>query len=149
MRTGRRVCDTALYLPCDDIMLGGEIANRAAESFRKLGDYIEGQLVDFDIIDDEAILTAAERDGCLEVGGARLPSHHCYTRLPSICRRGGACGRVALSGRRQSRRSNARIRSIRAAVRDTDDERICFIFNRGTRRRDGGNLHKGRARLLS
>ena len=129
MRTGRRVCDTALYLPCDDILLGGEIANRAAESFRKLGDHIEGQLVDFDIIDDEAILSATERDGCLEIGGARyrhivIPDcRYMPARVREIASRYPGIGEPPLECANPN---------IRAAVRDTDDERICFIFNRGT-----------------
>lgn len=128
MRTGRRVCDTALYLPCDDIMFGGEIANRAAESFRIRGDRLEAGLVDFDIIDDEAILSATERDGCLEIGGA----HYRHIVIPD-CRYMPARVREIASrypgiGIPPLKCANP---NIRAAVRDTDDERICFIFNRG------------------
>ena len=128
MRTGRRVCDTALYLPCDDIMLGGEIANRAAESSRIRGDRLEESLVDFDIIDDEAILTAVERDGCLEIGGARyrhivIPD---CEYMPQEAR--AVASRYPGVGIPPLECANP---NICAAVRDTDDERICFIFNRG------------------
>ncbi len=128
MRTGRRVCDTALYLPCDDIMLGGEIANSAAESFRIRGDRLEESLVDFDIIDDEAILSATERDGCLEIGGAHyrhivIPDcRYMPARVREITSRYPGIGEPPLDCANPN---------IRAAVRDTDDERICFIFNRG------------------
>ena len=129
MRTGRRVCDTALYLPCDDILLGGEIANRAAESFRIHGDRLEESLVDFDIIDDEAILSATERDGCLEIGGARyrhivIPD---CEYMPQEAR--AVASRYPGVGIPPLECANP---CIRAVVRDTDDERICFIFNRGT-----------------
>ena len=129
MRTGSRVCDTALYLPCDDIMLGGEIANSAAESFRTLGDRLEAGLVDFDIIDDEAILSAVERDGCLEIGGAHyrhivIPDcRYMPARVREIASRYPGIGEPPLECANPC---------IRAVVRDTDDERICFIYNRGT-----------------
>lgn len=129
MRTGRRVCDTALYLPCDDIMPGGEIANRAAESFRIRGDQLEESLVDFDIIDDEAILSATERDGCLEIGGARyrhivIPD---CEYMPQEAR--AVASRYPGVGIPPLECANP---CIRAVVRDADDERICFIYNRGT-----------------
>ena len=129
MRTGRRVCDTALYLPCDDIMFGGEIANRAAESFRIRGDRLEAGLVDFDIIDDEAILSATERDGCLEIGGARyrhIVIPDCEYMPPEVR---AVASRYPDAGIPPLECSN---QNIRAVVRDTDDERICFIYNRGT-----------------
>ena len=56
---------TALYLPISDLQCTGEISDRAAAIFEKLGQELEERQIDFDIIDDEFIREAKVIDGVL------------------------------------------------------------------------------------
>lgn len=70
MQSGKRHCDTALYFPQNDLAVGGAIAQKAQDSYASLGEDMEKRLIDFDIIDDEAIRFAREEDGVLKIGAA-------------------------------------------------------------------------------
>ena len=59
---GRRVCDTALYYPINDIW-GGLYGQKIAEAYEALGHAMEARGIDFDILDDDVILQEKEIDG--------------------------------------------------------------------------------------
>ncbi len=67
---GERVCSTGLYYPVSDFQ-GGLYADVMAEKFDILGRTLEDMLVDFDIIDDDAIqLSHGVDKGSLCIGNA-------------------------------------------------------------------------------
>ncbi len=70
MQSGKHSCDTALYFPQNDLALGGVIAQKAQDSYVFLGEDMEKRLIDFDILDDEAIRAAREENGVLKIGAA-------------------------------------------------------------------------------
>lgn len=68
---GERVCDTALYYPVNDFW-GGLHAQETAETYEALGRAIEARGIDFDILDDDVILQAADiRSGVIRMGKAQ------------------------------------------------------------------------------
>lgn len=67
---GDRVCNTALYYPVCDFQSGIQ-AEQTAQAFDACGRMLEDRLIDFDIIDDDTIQTAAgAQEGCLRLGSA-------------------------------------------------------------------------------
>lgn len=68
---GRPCACAALYLPARDLWTGGSVAKNAQTSFESLGRELEDRGIDFDIIDDEAILSGRFEKGELCVGLAR------------------------------------------------------------------------------
>lgn len=67
---GERVCSTGLYYPVSDFQ-GGLYADDMAEKFDTLGRTLEDMLVDFDIVDDDAIqLSHGADDGVICIGNA-------------------------------------------------------------------------------
>ena len=71
---GERVCETGLYYPVHDFV-GGINADCAAKSFDTLGRELEKMTVDFDIVDDDAILNSDGADeGCIRIGRAEYRS---------------------------------------------------------------------------
>ncbi len=67
---GERVCETALYYPVHDFQ-GRLKADATAKAFDILGRTLEDMTVDFDIVDDDVILTAeGADDGCIRIGSA-------------------------------------------------------------------------------
>lgn len=66
---GERVCETALYYPVSDIQ-GRLKAESVAKDFDALGRALEEKTVDFDIVDDDVIKSAENKDGCLSIGNA-------------------------------------------------------------------------------
>ena len=68
---GERTCETALYYPINDFQ-GRLNANTVAEEFDILGRTLEENMIDFDIIDDDVILSASGlNDGTLRIGNAK------------------------------------------------------------------------------
>ncbi len=71
---GERVCDTALYYPIGDFQSGLR-AQQTAQAFEALGRALEDRLIDFDLIDDDVIRSAAgAQEGCLRLG---LAAYRC------------------------------------------------------------------------
>ena len=66
---GERICETALYYPVSDFQ-GKLNAEVVAETFDKLGRELENKMVDFDIVDDDVIQSAENKDGCIRIGNA-------------------------------------------------------------------------------
>ena len=62
---GKESAKAALYLPLEDIWYGGETKEKALVAYEALGEALEGQHVDFDIIDDDFIRSCEIRDGVL------------------------------------------------------------------------------------
>lgn len=72
---GKRVCDTAMYLPIRDLWAGGD-AESIADSIDALGMEIEKLHIDFDVIDDDILEIAKVTDkGEISIGNA------CYKRI--------------------------------------------------------------------
>ena len=68
---GERVCETALYYPVSDFQ-GGLNAESVAKEFDTLGRTLEDMLIDFDIVDDDVILSASDLDkGFVHIGNAK------------------------------------------------------------------------------
>ena len=67
---GERVCKTALYYPVCDIQ-GRLNAEAVAKTFDELGRALEDKTVDFDIIDDDVILSAEISNGYICIGNAK------------------------------------------------------------------------------
>ena len=66
---GERVCDTALYYPVSDFQ--GRLNGKAvAKSFDALGRALEDMTVDFDIVDDDVIVSSEKADGYIRMGKA-------------------------------------------------------------------------------
>ena len=68
LRLGNTQIDTALYLPCADFWANEKISQKAAGSYVKEGSLLEDQNIEFDIIDDYAILNAKATDEGLKLG---------------------------------------------------------------------------------
>ena len=68
LRLGEPQIDTALYIPCADFWANEEKSKKASESYIKKGVMLENSNVEFDIIDDYAILSASISDDGLRVG---------------------------------------------------------------------------------
>lgn len=66
---GERVCETALYYPVSDFQ-GGLNAEAMEKKFDTLGRELENRLIDFDIIDDDAIQSAEIYNGYMNIGRA-------------------------------------------------------------------------------
>ncbi len=67
---GERVYETGLYYPVSDFQ-GGLKADVMAKAFDKLGRALEDMMVDFDIVDDDAIQASVGADnGCICIGNA-------------------------------------------------------------------------------
>ncbi|MBQ5973361.1 MAG: hypothetical protein IJL69_04105, partial [Oscillospiraceae bacterium] len=75
MGTGDHAADTALFYPCADLLLDPARRSAAGERFCAAGDALEAAGIDFDVIDEEAILAGDLRDGALCCGTAR------YTKI--------------------------------------------------------------------
>ena len=70
LQTGIPASDTALYSPDRDYLADDATARAAEAAFRAAGEALEQAGVDFDYIDDEAILAAELSQGALNVGNA-------------------------------------------------------------------------------
>lgn len=66
---GERVCETGLYYPVHDFQ-GSIKAEVTAREFDALGRALEDMVVDFDIVDDDAIRASETDDGCIRIGNA-------------------------------------------------------------------------------
>ena len=68
---GERVCETGLYYPVCDFQ-GGLNAENISKAFDTLGRALEDMMVDFDIVDDDAVQAAKITDGgCMRIGNAK------------------------------------------------------------------------------
>lgn len=126
MSTGKRACDTALYLPSADISLGGEIGKKAADSFTARGEKLLAAMIDFDIIDDEAILNAKHSKEGLRVGRALYR----HIVIPKCVHMPEDVRKIAKKypGRGISIASCSR-REIRLTARQSNSEVLYFVFN--------------------
>ncbi len=67
---GERVCETGIYYPVHDFQ-GGLNADAVAKSFDTLGRALEEMMVDFDIVDDDALEAShGADDGFIRIGRA-------------------------------------------------------------------------------
>ena len=67
---GERVYETALYYPVSDFN-GGMNSKTISERFDTLGRTLEDMMADFDIVDDDVIQSAENKDGCFRIGKAK------------------------------------------------------------------------------
>ena len=70
MATGLHAAETALWYPYKEILAGGDRGRQAVDAFRKAGDALEAEGVDFDLIDADTVLAARVGGGLLYAGGA-------------------------------------------------------------------------------
>lgn len=70
-RMGRRRVRTALVMPYETAMEGGDSAEALRESLKKTGTELEKQGIDFDLINLRGIEESEVREGCLFLGKAR------------------------------------------------------------------------------
>ena len=75
LQTGIPTSDTALYSPDRDYLADAPTAQAAEAAFRSAGEALEQAGIDFDYIDDEAILAAELSPGALTIGNA------CYRHI--------------------------------------------------------------------
>lgn len=68
LRLGKPQIETALYLPCADFWANDEISKKASDGYIKKGVILENNNIEFDIIDDYAILDAKTCNDGLMVG---------------------------------------------------------------------------------
>ena len=68
LKLGEPQIDTALYVPCADFWASSEVSARTAEAYAAAGDSLEKQNIEFDIVDDYAIMSAEATDCGLRVG---------------------------------------------------------------------------------
>lgn len=68
LRLGKPQIDTALYIPCADFWASEELSKKASDSYIEKGNKLERSGVDFDIVDDYAILSAEATCDGLKVG---------------------------------------------------------------------------------
>ncbi len=135
---GERACDTALYYPVGDFQ-GGLPAEPAARAFDALGRALEDRLIDFDIVDDDVIRTAASaQEGCLRMGGAAyrrviLPEN---ATVPPETQQ--ALERFVQGGGRVSRGSadsepvvHAEGEGLRAMRRNAGNDALLLLFREG------------------
>ena len=72
---GERVCDTALYYPLHNLYRRQD-TEEVTREYESLGRELDEKRIDFDIIDDDALLSADVDDkGCISIGDAR------YTKI--------------------------------------------------------------------
>lgn len=67
---GERVYETGVYYPVSDFQ-GRLNSEETAEKFDSLGRTLEDMLVDFDIVDDDALQLAEIKNGCICIGSAK------------------------------------------------------------------------------
>ena len=65
LQNSRADIHTALYLPARTVLAGEKYEAEAVEAYEKLGNMLEAAGVDFDIIDEELVLSAKVVDGAL------------------------------------------------------------------------------------
>lgn len=70
MSLGEIEGNSALYIPNNDIMAGGTISKEAMMFYDELGEKLEKENINFDIIDDEGIREAADLGNGLKLGNA-------------------------------------------------------------------------------
>ena len=68
LRLGETQIDTALYIPCADFWTNEEQSKKASKAYIDKGSALENRNIEFDIIDDYAILSAQITDDGLMVG---------------------------------------------------------------------------------
>ena len=70
MSCGLPVTDCALYLPLEEMWQDRDTARAAVEAYHAMGEALEQQGVDFDILDREALLQGEVKNGALRIGSA-------------------------------------------------------------------------------
>ena len=126
---GESAIDTALYMPMFDFYAGGEIAEKAYNSYNQMGMNLERKGIEFDLIDDYCIEKAVFEEDYIIIGKAKYK--HIY--IPE--------NRYLNKGIRESLRkfeteskpnllSSNSFESLRVLTRKSSDtEYIYFLFN--------------------
>lgn len=127
LQLGRAKVDTALYYPVRDIWADAEASRRAIHSFDALGLSLERQHVDFDIIDDDAVLQARFENGAMQLGHASY--RHVFIpetqHMPDAVR-----DRLAQLDSEAVPSIRCDSEDIRARVRDLGDgDSLYFLYN--------------------
>lgn len=129
MRIGKRVCETALYLPSEAVIAGESAVKPAYESFISIGRQLESECIDFDLIDAEAIRSGVEENGCLRVGGALYRSiiipEHSLAPVDVIEKAAHFSGEVKPFAMSKNK-------NLRVAKRQSNSGRLYMIFNEST-----------------
>ena len=68
LRISQPQIETALYIPCADFWVNGKISPKAYESYIQKGTFLEERNIEFDIVDDYAILSAKVTENGLKIG---------------------------------------------------------------------------------
>ncbi len=131
---GERVCNTALYYPVSDIQ-GRLNAETVAKSFDTLGRTLEENTVDFDIVDDDVIQSAENKDGCFRIGMAEyrhiiIPENafipqEIQTALNEFVRSGGKISHGIANAEPVIRVNNS---GLRATHRKAENAEIFCLF---------------------
>lgn len=132
---GERVSDTGLYYPVCDFQ-GGLKADAVSEIFDTLGRSLEDNMIDFDIVDDDAIQNSwGADDGCICIGsasyrhiiipeGAFIPQNS--QKVLNRFIKGG--GKVSYSPSGLTPSVTAEGKGLRAMHRKTENGDLFFLF---------------------
>ena len=130
---GERVSETALYYPVSDIQ--GRLNAEVAKTFDMLGRALEDKTVDFDVVDDDVIQSAENKNGCIRIGkaeykhiiipeGAFVPQKT-QTALNEFVSNGGKVSYDIADANPVIRVNNSGLRAMR---RKADDAEIFCLF---------------------
>ena len=127
-RLGYAEGDTALYHPCLDYTVGGELSDAAVENYRAAGVSLEQRCIAFDIIDDEGIRNSCDTGVGLALGDA-VYSHFVVPEnkfMPEDVRK--KIAPYLGAGEPTYRFNNDKLRVM---TRRLESGRLWFIFNEG------------------
>ena len=128
LRLGEAQIDTALYIPCADFWANEKISQKASESYISSGNMLENNNIEFDIIDDYAVLEASATHEGLKIGNM------CYRRvvvpdcefMPKDVKQKLAPYIISLDDVQAAKKSHLRIMK-----RVLPSSKLYFIFNEG------------------
>ena len=129
LRLGESVADTALYHPSADFAASETASLKATAFYNALGESLEADHIDFDIIDDNGILSAVDEGDGLRLGNAKysyisIPKcNYMPTDVYNIAKKYEGSGNSLLP---------VRDPKIRVQVRKIGEDQLWFFFNEGS-----------------
>ena len=130
MQIGRRAADTLLYMPSEDIIAGGAVAEAAIASYNEIGERLEREHIEFDLTDPLVLNSAyVDGDGILHVGNATY-SNLILPKAKYIPEK--ICALADSMVKRSAAIAVCDSESIRVSRRVGDSEDIYFVFNQST-----------------
>ncbi len=124
----------ALYLPAEELWMDEAHAQRAAQAYHDLGEQLEAEGIDFDIIDELAIERGKVQDGALRIGYAAY--HKIYVPEHVVCSEQLQEKLAGLDGDITPYVTTTQ-KKFKIRTRFYQDSHMVMIFNQSTRKETG------------